>query len=93
MKLMSFSFALLALVTGLIAAYYWYKASKVEIVPLWQKLHIMEPIGGGDSHWIVGILEAVGESCSLNKIAAVWTASSVFLSAVSAVIGSWPFSN
>jgi hypothetical protein len=91
MKFASLSFAILALVTGLIAAYYWYQASKVEVVPLWQELGTIEPLGGGDTHWIVGMLKAAQKSGALNKLAALWTAASVALSAFSAVIGAWPF--
>jgi len=93
MKFISFALALLALVTGLVAAARWYKASKVEIMPLWAELGVIEPLGGSSNHWIVGILKAAQKSGALNKEAALWTASSVFLSALSAVIGAWPISN
>ena len=90
-EMLQFLFALSALITGIAASRYWFKASKVEIVPLWKQLGSIEPVGGSDSHWIVGILEAAQKSGTLNKQAALWTAASVFLSAISTTFGAWPF--
>lgn len=76
-------------IAGLVAAGYWLKASAVQIEPIWSKYGGVEP--GVHSHsqdgWIVGMLEAATESARLNKIAARWTAATVVLGAISALIG------
>jgi hypothetical protein len=45
---------------------------------------IPEEAQGG---WIVGLLEAASESSRLNKFAALWTATSVLLSALFTALG------
>jgi len=73
---------------GLISAGYWYLASRVEIVPLWQKLGIPEPVLQElrESGWTHGIIEAGANTARLNKIAAVWTAVAVLLGSISALL-------
>ncbi len=73
--------AFIAFVTGLIAAHYWHRASKVPIVPAWR----VEP-GESDASsrgWQSGTMEAFSKSGQLNKVAARWTAISVALGAIS----------
>lgn len=90
MKIGSFALALAALITGLLAAWKWYKASGVEIIPVWQQMGVIERPGGDPEGWVVGIMQAAQESSSLNQTAALWTAVSVALSGLSAVFSSWP---
>lgn len=90
MKIASFALAVSALLTGLLAAWKWYKASKVEIIPLWQQLGVIEPPGGDPSGWIFGVMQAGRESAALNQTAALWTAASVTLSGLAAFLASWP---
>jgi hypothetical protein len=78
------------LVTGLVAATLWFKASRIEIQPLYQKLGYPEPIGGDPTHWVIGIIEASNASAAYNAKAAVWTAASVASSVVAAVLSSPP---
>jgi hypothetical protein len=85
MKWASVGLAALATVTGLVAAYYWYRASKIQIEPTW----LTEP---GDNQlsqmgWMAGMMRAFMESAGLNKHAAFWTAFSVALTAVSSIVG------
>jgi hypothetical protein len=77
----------LSFVTGIVAAFYWYRSSRIEIKAAWE----VEP---GDEQlsqagWIGGTLEAFTASASLNAKAALWTASSVAFAALSAVAGSF----
>lgn len=76
-------------ITGLISAWYWYKASAVPVEPVWIKNDGIEP---GDSllsqsGWISGLLGSVHESARLNKVAAAWTAFTVVLTTISALVG------
>ena len=84
MKVIGLVFAFIALVTGLIAAYFWSRASMVPIVPTWK----IEP-GESDASkqgWQVGTMMAFGKSGELNKLAARWTAASVALGAIGTFI-------
>lgn len=69
------------------SAWLWYASSKIEIVPLWQKLGQMEPVGGSDTHWTIGILEAAQKSAAINGSAARWTGAAAVLGALSTLIG------
>jgi hypothetical protein len=86
MKSMSIVFAIGSLITGLIAAYYWYESSKVKYGPDWDKFE--EPVDerlqqmGRDS----GLLKGTAEAGQLNKVAALWTAFSVVLNCLSAIV-------
>ncbi len=90
MKAVSIVLALLALATGLQAAWLWFKSSKVEINPAWE-LDIRGDINKNIMGWVTGLMQTFTRSSKLNAKAAIWTAASVFLSAVSAVAGA--FSN
>ena len=81
MKVIGLVCAFIALVTGLIAAHFWYRASKVPIVPSWK----IEP-GESDASmqgWQSGTMQAFSNSGQLNKVAALWTAIAVASSAIS----------
>jgi hypothetical protein len=92
MKILSIALALIGAVAGIVAATYWYKASAVKIVP-----KADGRFGGGmalsTTPWVTGALDAFSETARLNKTAALWTAASVLLSAVSAVAGAFSNSN
>ena len=86
MKLLGIIFTVAATFTGLTAAFYWYKSSKIELAPSW---------GGTDTgdtqinqmNWIAGLLDAGSKSAYLNKRAARLTACAVFFSTLSSLIG------
>jgi hypothetical protein len=64
MKWASVGLALLAAVTGLVAAFYWYRSSKIQIEPTW----LAEP---GDTQlsqmgWMAGMMKAFMKSADLN---------------------------
>jgi len=89
MKVVSIILALIAAGVGLRAAYLWYRASQVIPVPLWQ----VEP---GDTQlsqmgWLAAEMEATRQSGVFNRAAAIWTAWSVVLGAVSAILDNWHY--
>ena len=93
MKFVSIALAFAAFFTGLAAAWYWYKSSKVVIDPEWG-------IPGVDPHirpvvpelvqldLEVATDKAMQQIGALNKVASLWTAASVTLSAASSIVGS-----
>jgi hypothetical protein len=94
----SISLAVAGLAVGLSAAYYWWKASKVETDPGWSgdpsqsAADALRPIRPPDSQlsqegWLMAVLTAARESARLNKTAACLTAVAVLLSALSSVLG------
>jgi hypothetical protein len=91
MKWIVIAFAASALVTGLKAAYHWYESSMVQIDPGWT-FENPEPFVPElkQMQWNGAIIDAASRSASLNKVAAQWSAASVFLGAISGIIGSLP---
>ncbi|MGO9018762.1 MAG: hypothetical protein ACLQVJ_10485 [Syntrophobacteraceae bacterium] len=89
MRTLSITLAIIAASVGLYAAFLWWKSSKVELVPLWEKFGRVEP---GDTQasqagWICGIMEAYQESAELNKKASFWTAWAVVFATISSIVG------
>lgn len=76
-------------IAGLISARYWLRASVIQVKPIWSKHGGVEPGVHSLSQdgWMFGMLEAATESARLNKIAARWTAATVVLGAISALVG------
>jgi hypothetical protein len=76
---------------GLIAAYYWYRASRIKIYPVWENM--MEGVIGNEQQiyteyltndmnmmaWVKGNMVAFTKSAKMNANAAVWTAITVVL--------------
>ena len=91
MKWLVLTLAVLSAAAGLIAARYWWKASKVFVIPMWEQGGRMEPVDPqqASTQWIVALSQSFLKGGGLNKIAAGWTAAAVALSAVSAVISAW----
>lgn len=86
MRYVALVLAIAACVTGLIAAWHWYKASEIRIVPPWTP--------GGVRPWEQMLAdyrrneelsESTSESARLNKVAALWTAVAVALSGFSSI--------
>jgi hypothetical protein len=82
LKWISLGSALLSVVSGLVAAYYWYLASRVEISPAWP-LDIHGDREKNVMGWVAGNMIAFTKSGKLNKRAARWTALAVASSAIS----------
>lgn len=89
MKLAAIAFAVLAFCIGLRAAYLWHKASKVNVIPMWETDGRIEPVDIALGHqvWITAILKTAEKSGKLNREAAIWTAIAVLVSTLSSVIG------
>lgn len=88
--------ALLGFAVAAVAAWYWYRLSKVEPIPTWARgkapfepvVHEMSQDG-----WIGALLEASKEAAHLNKWGAILTGISILLAAASAVLGTFANSN
>ncbi len=94
MKAQGIGLAILACITGVIAAIYWYLSSRVPIDPIWPQgaSGLVEPGEREDSQegWIAGLLEASTRAAELNAKAALWTAGSVLLAAASSIVSILP---
>ncbi len=90
MKAASVVLAIVASVAGLRAAYLWYRASRVQIEPLWAQSDRIEPVDRvqAQSEWLYGIFQASNTSADLNRRAAKWTAVAVALSTAATLAGS-----
>ena len=89
LKLAAIIVAIVAFIAGIRAAYLWYRASRVQIVPMWVKDGRIEPVNPGQAQaeWTVATNEAVSKSGELNRGAAKWTAAAVALSTISTLLG------
>jgi len=90
MKALAIGLAILAGITGVVAAIYWYRSSKVPTVPVWPRgaFGPMEPVESeaSQSGWIAGMLQAGTRAAELNAKAALWTAGSVLLAAAASIV-------
>ena len=88
MKAIEIVFALLAFVSGMLAAWFWLRASRVRTDPGWGENGLVEPGIHSVAHdtWIVAIMQSVAESGRLNAIAARWTALTAILTALAALM-------
>jgi hypothetical protein len=81
-----------SLVTGILAAWYWYRASQVTLklpdTPQGEDIDL--EILKAMAIWIVKIRTEIAWGNRLNKIAALWTAASVLLSAIGAALDRLP---
>jgi hypothetical protein len=77
---------------GFVAAFYWYLASKVPVKAAWDYDPKLKPKNMVEDGWgLANALErAFMRSSSKNVAAAVWTAASMALSALSVVTSKWP---
>jgi len=77
---------IVSLVFGLIAAWYWYRASKVAIEPKFHELS--EDVHEVDFNWalVKAIMIAAQQSSALNRSAALWTAAAVLLSGATTLL-------
>jgi hypothetical protein len=85
LRLATIVLAAMALITGLLASWKWYEASKIHPKPNWK----IEPVVPTLRHmgWDAATLEAFQKAGELNARAALWTAVSVALSALSSILG------
>jgi hypothetical protein len=76
-----------AAICGLIAAYYWYKSSRVGFWPDWEFEPVIDEQKNMDR--FAAIMKGTESSSRLNSLAAGWTAISVILNVASAIAGVW----
>lgn len=90
MKLIGIVFAVISSVAGLIAAYYWYRATKIGISPAWELVpsRESETVEKNIMGWVTGNMIAFTSSGKLNKYAALWTAVAVATGGFSSLFNS-----
>lgn len=86
MKFLAVGIALAALICGLVAAWYWYKASKVPFAPNYDELPA--DVSDIDFHGalVTAVMIAVQKAGALNRLAALWTAAAVVLGGAASLI-------
>lgn len=85
MKELNMALVVGTLISGLWAAWCWYKASNISVDPGWET-EPGDPLAS-QMDWTSGIIEAVLLSARLNKVAALWTAITVMLGAICSIMG------
>jgi hypothetical protein len=75
-----------ALITGLIAASYWYRSTKVPLKSTTPDAKGFDTAAFGLA---AGAYEAYQAVAALNKKAALWTAAAAVFGAASALLGAW----
>jgi hypothetical protein len=90
MKTTGIGLALFACITGVIAAIYWYRSSKVPIDPMWPEgaFGLVEPgeHGASQDGWVAGMMRSNALAAGLNAKAALWTGGSVLLAAAASIL-------
>jgi len=86
MRLLTILLALGGFVVGLMASLDWFRASRIDAVPVWGGIEPIDPIQS-QAGWIAGILTAASESGRLNRRAAFLTGVAVMLTTGSGLAG------
>lgn len=90
MKLIALILTVLSAVSGGVAAYKWYIASRVNVVPFEIDNGQVREVPIDDVHiWMSALKSTIQKSGRLNKVAALWTAGSVACAGLSALLGVW----
>jgi hypothetical protein len=88
MKYLPPLFALVAFVTGVLAAWYWYMSTEENIVPVWEKgdkgQDVMRFV-----KWVTSVNDTSIAVAKLNRKAALWTAASVLATGLTALFAAW----
>jgi hypothetical protein len=85
MKGISVVLAIGSTIAGVVAAYLWWKASRVEFQPFDEAGTLM-PTSEVD-HWLHAVRLTLGKAGRLNRSAALWTAGAVALAGASSLTG------
>lgn len=75
-----------AVITGFVAAYLWFKSSKVSHDPFYGGVESGDALTA-QSQWLTAMQRDYIEVARLNRLAAIYTAWSVGLSAVTTILG------
>lgn len=88
LKTLALVLALGGALTGIVAAWRWYVASRVDFVPYEERDGDIVPVPEDDvTVWMGAIRRTLKKSGRLNTEASLWTAASVALSGISALLG------
>ena len=90
MKCVTTIFALLAFVLGMAAAWYWFKASRVEVEDPYPQDGVSRNVEEAD--FVLPTIEALSKSARLNKIAAILTGLAVISGTLGNLVGDWQLS-
>jgi hypothetical protein len=71
-------FAALSVVSGLVAAWYWYQSTKPTVPPVLDDGGVMRAM-----KWFEGVKNASDQAAEANRKAALWSAATVLLGAIS----------
>jgi hypothetical protein len=79
-------FGTASLVSGLVAAGQWYRASKIAVKP--NLFELSDDVHEADFNWelIRAIMVAGRQTATLNKLAALWTAAAVLLGGATSLL-------
>jgi hypothetical protein len=80
-KIFSITLAVLGFAASLIAAYHWWRASRVDIPASTASISDVPELH------ILGTQVAFNESSRLNQVAAIWTGAAALLSSAASVFG------
>ena len=77
------------------SAWYWYRSSQVYAVPDWEEVGREPPTDPLQLQlgWMAALMKASGEAAVLNRWAAIWTAGTVALGAVTTLVHTWSGAN
>ena len=89
--MLTWLFTLATIVSALRSAWYWYKSSQVYAVPDWVEVGREKPKDPMQVQlgWMNALLKASGESATLNRWAAIWTAGTVGAGAATTLLNVW----
>ena len=91
MKLAAFGLAVAGLITGIVAAIYWWTSAQVSVEPPYCPGGIPTDPETENVGWLINVLAAWQKASPPNRKAAVWAGVSAILNGASAVFGNWPF--
>ncbi len=83
--------ALTTLGAALRAAWFWFRAGQVAVVPYWIEVGRDEPQDPQLSQigWMNALVKAGGEAAYLNRWGAIWTAGTVVLGVTAVTAAAW----
>ena len=94
LKIVSFIFSVAGFAFGLLAAYFWWKASEYSVSSPW-KLELPRDVPSKSENdvvhnnmmgWVTGVMCAFKKSGDLNRRAAIWTAVTVGVTALASLL-------
>jgi hypothetical protein len=85
--------AIAGLGAGIVAAWHWYRSSKVSIDPGWGYPGRPGPPQPGDPEmqqmaWTAATIDAFSQAAELNRKASLWTAAAVLINGIVAAVSS-----